>query len=78
MTILLLVPWHGRVHAGHLGNVRKKSFIVGKWNTDYLLYRERERLCTGRKNKRECVYFRLVSFHFKLGGWERLCTITWF
>jgi hypothetical protein len=55
--ILVLVPWHGRIQAGHMSVVRKKSFIVGK-GKGITCFTRREGFHARRKNKkRTCGVF---------------------
>jgi hypothetical protein len=51
------VPWHGRIQAGHMSVVRKKSFIVGK-GKGITCFTRREGFHARRKNKkRTCGLF---------------------
>jgi hypothetical protein len=63
------VPWHGRIQAGHVGVMRKKSFIVGKGkeitcSTGRMVLHA----CGKRKknnNKRAIFYFGLFLYYLK-------------
>jgi hypothetical protein len=71
------VLWHGRIQAGHVGVVRKKSFIVGKGKGITCSIGREGFHASGKRKKGAVIYFRSFLYHLQLGDRGRLCVVTW-